>query len=97
MRPTILRALTAMAAAAAAHLALAAAPAAASERCTAPRAEWQPRETLERKLRDDGWDVRRIQEEDGCYEVYGIDPQGRRAETYFDPKTLAVVESKTRS
>ena len=63
----------------------------ANEKCTVPMADWQPREALEQKLTAKGWEVRRIKIDDGCYEVYAIDPQGRRAEVHFDPQSLAPV------
>ena len=63
----------------------------ASERCTAAMADWQPREALEQKLTDMGWQVRQVKIDDGCYEVYAIDAEGRRAEVYFDPQTLQPV------
>jgi hypothetical protein len=59
--------------------------------CNVPVAEWQPMEALQQKLENEGWKVRRIKTDDGCYEVYGFDKDGRRMETYFDPRTLAVV------
>lgn len=73
---------------------LGASPALASERCEAPMAEWQSPEALQQKLSEDGWDVKRIKTEDGCYEAYAIDEQGRQVEAYFDPKTFEVVELK---
>ncbi|MBL8583403.1 MAG: PepSY domain-containing protein, partial [Rhizobiaceae bacterium] len=45
----------------------------AAEKCDVPMAEWQPREALQSKLETDGWKVRTIKTEDGCYEAYAID------------------------
>ena len=70
---------------------LAAGTALASERCTAPMAEWQPREALQQKLESEGWKVRRIKTEDGCYEAYAFNADGKRVEAMFDPKTLAMI------
>ena len=39
----------------------------------------------------DGWQVRRIKEDGGCYEAYGTTPEGDRVEAYFDPVTLEVL------
>jgi hypothetical protein len=55
------------------------------------RAGWQPVETLESKLKAEGWQVRRTKEDGGCYEVYAIDAQGERVEAYFHPVTLERV------
>ncbi len=52
------------------------------------QAEWQSMQALEKKLVDAGWKVRRIKQDGQCYEVYGFDAEGRRAEAYFHPKSL---------
>ena len=61
-----------------------------------PRSGWQPAEKLEKQLTDQGWKVRRIKEDGGCYEVYGLDDKGQRVEAYFHPVTLAPVPTKPR-
>ncbi|HVI31033.1 PepSY domain-containing protein [Phenylobacterium sp.] len=73
---------------------LGAGSASAAELCSVPVAEWQPRQALEKKLAADGWKVKRLKTEDGCYEVYGLDRQGRRVEAYFNPRTLQSVKVK---
>lgn len=60
--------------------------------CKAPMAEWQPREVLQTKLEGEGWKVKRIKTEDGCYEAYAINNKGERVEAVFDPKTLQLVK-----
>ena len=67
----------------------------ASEKCSVPQADWQPQTALQEKLESDGWTIKRIKIDDGCYEVYGTDSKGQRMETYFDPQTFAVVHSET--
>ena len=52
---------------------------------------WQPQEKLTAKLKEQGWDVRRIKVDGGCYEVYALDGGGKRVEAYFHPRTLAPV------
>jgi hypothetical protein len=61
---------------------------------TYPKAEWRPHTELQEKLVKDGWTVRRMELTPTCYEVYGKDPQGKRVEAFFDPKTLERVEEK---
>lgn len=56
-----------------------------------PRESWQPQERLETLLKEKGWQVRRIKEDGGCYEVYALDEKGQRMEAYFHPRTLAPV------
>lgn len=57
-----------------------------------PKAEWRPHTELHEKLVKEGWTIRRMERSATCYEVYGKDPQGKRVEAFFDPKTLERVE-----
>lgn len=66
----------------------------ASDRCNVAEADRQPIEALEQKLVDEGWDVKNIKVDDGCYEAYAINAEGQRVEAYFDPGTFELVESK---
>jgi hypothetical protein len=71
---------------------LAAAGAALSaERCDVPTDQWQPREALQKKLEAEGWTVKKIKVEDGCYEAYATNAKGEKMETFFDPKTFEAV------
>ncbi len=63
----------------------------ATGQCNAPVSDWQPREALQKKLEDAGWQVRRIKAEDGCYEVYAVNDKGGRLEAAYDPKTFEVT------
>ncbi|WP_395020711.1 PepSY domain-containing protein [Dongia sp.] len=66
--------------------------AAAEDICNVPQAEWQPKEALQQKLVSEGWTIKAIKIDEGCYEVYGKDAAGQRMETYFDPKSFAVMK-----
>lgn len=59
-----------------------------------PKAEWRPHNELYQKLQSEGWQVRRMEMTKTCYEVYAKDPQGKRVEAFFDPKTFERVEEK---
>lgn len=56
-----------------------------------PREDWVSKEELEAKLTEKGWDVRKIKEDGGCWEVYALDENGERVEAYFHPETLEPV------
>jgi hypothetical protein len=71
---------------------LTATPALADEDCSVPMTDWQPREAVVKFAVEQGWTVRRIRFDDGCYEVIGRDAAGRAIEVKLDPATLAVVE-----
>ena len=64
----------------------------ADEECTDPIAQWQPREVLKTKLEQQGWVVKRIRIDDGCYEVRAIDAQGRRVKATYAPASLTLLE-----
>jgi hypothetical protein len=57
-----------------------------------PMADWQPRAVVAQLAAENGWTVRRIKIDDGCYEINGADAEGRRIEATVHPATLAVLE-----
>ena len=60
-----------------------------SVKCEAiPKEDMKPQMELQRKLTGEGWKVRQVKNFNGCYEVYGFDPGGKRVEAFFDPKTF---------
>ena len=61
-----------------------------------PQTTWQPQEVLAKKLQAQGWQIRRIKIDGGCYEVYAINDKGQRVESYFHPVTLDHVLTSTR-
>ena len=69
---------------------------AASDLCSVPEADRQPIEALQQKLESEGWQVKKIKLDDGCYEAYAIDETGRRVEAYFDPMTFELLKSKSK-
>lgn len=64
----------------------------ADDDCFVPMANWQPREAVARLAEQNGWTVRRIKIDDGCYEIDGNDAAGRRVEVKVHPATLQVIE-----
>ena len=64
----------------------------ADDDCFVPMADWQPREALARLAADQGWKVRRIKIDDGCYEIDGRDRRGRAIEVKIHPGTLQIIE-----
>lgn len=60
--------------------------------CRVPMADWQPRDAVQQMAEAQGWTVRRIKTDDGCYEIKGRDATGREIEVKVDPATLAIVE-----
>ena len=56
--------------------------------CDNDESQRQSMEALEKKITADGWQVRKVKVDEGCYEVYGTNPEGDRVEAYFDPVTF---------
>jgi hypothetical protein len=52
---------------------------------------WQSQDALKKQLSDNGWKVRRIKIDGGCYEVYAINDKGDRVEAYFHPVTFKPI------
>lgn len=64
----------------------------ADDDCRVPMADWQPREVVMKLTEEKGWSVRKIDIDDGCYEIEGRDSDGREIEVKLDPATLRVIE-----
>ncbi len=71
---------------------LAAGAANADDDCFVPMTKWQPRAAVADLAAENGWAVRRIKIDDGCYEIIGTDAEGRRIEVKVHPGTLEIVE-----
>ena len=72
----------------------AASPAFAEGKCTsAPKSKWQPKSALESQLQADGYKVRQIKVEGGCYEVYATDKDGKRANMAYNAETLEKLDN----
>lgn len=62
---------------------------AGGDRCQAgPESGWKPLAELVQKLSAEGWRLRKVEVDDGCFEVKGVDREGRHHEAYFHPVTL---------
>ena len=73
---------------------VAASPALADGKCSlAPKSKWQPKEALQQRLESDGYNVRRIKTEGGCYEVYAFDKEGKRANMAYNAETLQKLDN----
>ena len=67
------------------------APAWSKDFCSVPKSQWQPTSALVKKLEGQGWKIRNMKVDSGCYEVYGTDGNGKLRETHFNPATLQEV------
>lgn len=67
----------------------------AEEHCTdVAKKKWLGPEKVKSQLRNQGYKLKIFKEEGTCYEVYGWDKAGNKAELYIDPASGNVVKSK---
>lgn len=69
-----------------------ASPGLAADTCNVPADKAQPKATLQAQLEKDGWTVKQIKDDQGCYEVYASKADGKRMEKLFDPATLEMLD-----
>lgn len=72
-----------------------AAPAFAEDmKCNVPdQTTWMSQEDLTTMYVEQGYEVKNIKIDEGCYEIYGIDDNGERVEIYVDPVTGIPVDA----
>lgn len=52
---------------------------------------WVSQETLKVQLEGEGYEVRRIKVDGGCYEAYVVDESGEMSERYYNPVDLSFI------
>ncbi|NHQ87894.1 MULTISPECIES: PepSY domain-containing protein [Iodobacter] len=67
----------------------------ASANCTPhPKAEWLSPSDAQSKIVAMGYKIKKFKTSGECYEIYGWNKEGKKAEVYFDTKTLDIVKSE---
>lgn len=67
----------------------------ADAKCEAhPKPEWKSEAEARAKFEADGYKIKKFKVSGNCYEIYGFTKDGKKAEIYFDTKTLAIVKSE---
>ncbi len=80
---------------AAASLSLVSTPLLASPTCTTePQSKWLSEDQMREKIKEMGYGEIKVfhKTTSGCYEIYGYNKDGKKAEVYFNPVTGDVVE-----
>lgn len=75
---------------------LAATSAQARDDCDVPVGSWKSRDAVRAMAEERGWTLKRIKMDDGCYEIYGTDRNGRRFEATINPTTLEIIQIEER-
>ncbi|WP_346898530.1 PepSY domain-containing protein [uncultured Roseibium sp.] len=57
----------------------------------APRDQWMSVDQITQKMTAEGYKVRRVKVEDGAYEVYALDANGKRVEAIVHPVTGQIL------
>ncbi len=58
-----------------------------------PKGEWMKEADAKKKIAEQ-YNIKKFKVDGNCYEIYGTTKEGKKAEVYFDTKTLAVVKSE---
>src|SRR5256885_9028806 len=59
-----------------------------------PKSEWMPQAEAKAKIEAQGYKIKKFKVDGNCYEIYGANKDGKRAEVYFDTKTLEIVKAE---
>jgi hypothetical protein len=59
-----------------------------------PKNEWMPQAEAKKKIEAMGYKIDKFKVDGNCYEIYGVNKEGKKAEVYFDAKTLDVVKAE---
>jgi len=78
-----------------AALALSAGVAAAGANCPKySKSEWMKEADAKAKIEAQGYKIKKFKVDGNCYEIYGTNKEGKKAEIYYDAKTLDVVKAE---
>jgi hypothetical protein len=55
------------------------------------QSRWKTQDQLKAQLKKEGYEVRRVKIDGGCYEAYVIDASGDMTERYYDPRDLKFI------
>ncbi|WP_028455064.1 PepSY domain-containing protein [Chitinilyticum litopenaei] len=59
-----------------------------------PQKEWLPQDQAKAKITAMGYKIKKFKVDGDCYEIYGWNKDGKKAEVYFDTKDLSVVKAE---
>jgi hypothetical protein len=59
-----------------------------------PKSEWMSEADAKAKIAAQGYNIKKFKVDGNCYEIYGTTKDGKKAEIYFDTKTIDIVKSE---
>ncbi|WP_323034214.1 PepSY domain-containing protein [Pararhodobacter sp.] len=64
--------------------------------CDVPKEKWMKEADFKAKVEAEGYKIKTFKvTKDNCYEIYGVDKDGKKVEIYFNPETGAELERKS--
>ncbi|NBV50374.1 PepSY domain-containing protein [bacterium] len=67
----------------------------AKKNCTdEPKDKWMSEADFKKKVEAEGYTIKKFKQPGTCYEIYGIDKEGKKVEIYFNPVDGSIVKSK---
>lgn len=68
----------------------------AKKSCTdQPKDKWMSEDAFIAKVQEMGYKINKFKQPGTCYEIYGLDKDGKKVEIYFNPVDAAIVKSKS--
>lgn len=69
----------------------------AKKNCTdVPKDKWMKEEDFKKRLEGEGYKIRKFKQPGSCYEIYGMNKEGKDVEIYFNPIDGSVVKAETK-
>jgi len=59
-----------------------------------PKEMWMSKESFKAKVESEGYQIAKFKQPGSCYEIYGLSPQGKKVEIYFNPVDGSIVRQK---
>lgn len=76
-------------------IALAGLSAHAKKNCTdQPKDKWMKEEDFKKKIEGQGYKINKFKQPGSCYEIYGLNKDGKKVEIYFNPVDASIVKEE---
>jgi hypothetical protein len=76
-------------------IALAGLSAQAKKSCTElPKDKWMKEDDFKKKVEGLGYKIRKFKQPGSCYEIYGLNKEGKKVEVYFNPVDATIVKEE---
>ena len=67
----------------------------AKKDCTdRPKEEWMSEADFKKKVEEKGYKINKFKQPGTCYEIYGLNAEGKKVEIYFNPVDTSIIKEK---